>query len=67
MPLIEISMLEGRSAAQKKVLVDGIVRAFGLIGVPEEQLWTKFSESTAENWFVGGDSVADRRKAKETP
>lgn len=64
MPLIEISMLSGRTDEDKQKLVDGVTDAFAKIGVPPESVWTKFSEYTAENWFVGGDSVAKRQKAR---
>lgn len=62
MPLVEITMMDGRSADQKRALMaevtDAVVRS---IGAPRETIRVAIREIPAEHWGIGGVSVADLR------
>ena len=60
MPLVQISMLPGRSAEQKRALLaevtDAVVRT---CKVQPDQVRVLISEIAAEHWSVGGVSRAE--------
>jgi 4-oxalocrotonate tautomerase len=60
MPLVQISMLPGRSPEQKRALLaevtDAVVRT---CKVPPETVRVLISEIAAEHWAVGGVSRAE--------
>lgn len=65
MPLIQISMLPGRSAAQKKALISEVTDAVArTCKVAPEQVRVLISEIAAEHWAVGGVSIAERNSGK---
>ena len=65
MPLVDISLLPGRSEQEKQSIADGISDAFEKIGVDPDAVWIKFTEVSADDWFVGHDSLTARKKARE--
>ncbi|GEO25212.1 4-oxalocrotonate tautomerase [Alicyclobacillus acidoterrestris] len=60
MPLIQMSILEGRSKEAKKAamkeVTDAVVRT---LGVPPETVRVLIYEMPKEHWSVGGISKAD--------
>lgn len=66
MPMVTISMMEGRSKAQKDAVAWRISEAMEQeMGVPPEALWLRFEDVSPDEWYVGPSSTADRRKARE--
>jgi len=65
MPIINASILEGRTVEQKRALIrelaEGAVRA---LGVREEQVRVIINEVSPENWGTGAISKADLEKKK---
>ena len=65
MPYVNIKLVEGRSAEAKKALAnditDAIVRHCG--GAPDH-VYVVFEDIPATDFIVGGQTVADRRKAR---
>ena len=68
MPLIQISMLPGRSAEQKKGLLrdvtDAVVRN---CRVPAETVRVLIIEIAPEHWAIAGISKAESDAAKKAP
>ncbi len=62
MPLVEVTMIEGRSAEQKSALItqvtDAVERA---IGAPRNAIRVAIRELPAEHWAIGGVSIAETR------
>lgn len=62
MPLVEITMIEGRTPEQKRALLaevtDAVERA---IAAPREAIRVAIRELPAEHWAIGGVSIAERR------
>lgn len=55
MPLIEISMLEGRTSAQKKKLIHDVTHTVvSSIGAPIESIRVVIREVPLDHWGVGG-------------
>jgi phenylpyruvate tautomerase PptA (4-oxalocrotonate tautomerase family) len=65
MPLVNISMLPGRTLQDKQTIVDGVIDAFDKIGVAPDAIWVKFTDVSADDWFVGNDSLTARKKARD--
>ena len=67
MPLIQISMLPGRSAEQKKGLLrdvtDAVVRN---CGVPADAVRVLITEIAPEHWAVAGVSKTESDAAKKS-
>ncbi len=65
MPLLTIALVEGRSKAEKDALSRRICEAMNEeMGVPPEAIWIKYEDVSADEWYVGPDSIADRKKAR---
>lgn len=68
MPLIHISILEGRSAQMKHRLIEelahGCARA---LEIPVERVHVAIHEMSADDYGVGGVSVAQTRAIPPTP
>ena len=54
MPVVTIEMLEGRSIAQKKQLVEGITTEFVKIGTNAEKVTIIFRDIAKHNLATGG-------------
>ncbi len=62
MPLVEITLVEGRSPAQKKALILGVTAAVEqAVAAPRETIRVVLREVAAEHWAVGGVTIAERR------
>jgi len=64
MPLVEISMIEGRTPQQVRSLHEAMTAAVeATLGVPRESVWVVIRELPASNWAEGGITIAERRAA----
>ncbi len=62
MPLIEIHMLEGRTEAQKKALLEAVTRAVrDSIGAPVETIRVWIQEFSRPEYMAGGVWYGDKR------
>jgi 4-oxalocrotonate tautomerase family enzyme len=62
MPVINVKMLNGRTAAQKSALIAELAEATKrTLGVPEEAIRILLTEIAPENWGVGSRSMAELR------
>jgi 4-oxalocrotonate tautomerase len=71
MPLVEITIIEGRTSAQKSALITQVTDAVeNAISVPRQAIRVAIRELPAEHWAIGGVSIAENRAAqaeKKTP
>ncbi len=64
MPLVEVSMIEGRTAQQIRSLHEAMTAAVETtLGVPREAIWVVIRELPATDWAEGGITIAERRAA----
>ncbi|WP_417255019.1 2-hydroxymuconate tautomerase [Celeribacter sp.] len=62
MPLVEITMIEGRSAEQKAALIRQVTDAVECaISAPRSAIRVALRELPAEHWAIGGLSIAEIR------
>ena len=62
MPLVEITMIEGRTSAQKKALITALTDAVEQsISAPRPAIRVAIRELPAEHWAIGGVSIAETR------
>ncbi|MFY9237531.1 MAG: 4-oxalocrotonate tautomerase family protein [Roseovarius sp.] len=60
MPLINISMFEGRTDAQKKAVAEGIMKVFEKeLGSGPAHTWIVFQDVSRDDWFTGGNSQTE--------
>jgi 4-oxalocrotonate tautomerase len=63
MPLVEIHMLEGRTDAQKRALLDAVTEAIrGSLGVPLTSIRVWIQEFSPREYMAAGELYADRKK-----
>jgi 4-oxalocrotonate tautomerase len=63
MPLVEIHLLEGRTAEQKRALLDAVTRAIHeSIGAPLDSIRVWIEELEPDGYMAGGVLAADKRK-----
>jgi 4-oxalocrotonate tautomerase len=68
MPLIEIHMLEGRTANDKKKLLASVTDAVhGAIGAPLTSIRVWINELKVEDYMVAGELAADHKKPSDAP
>lgn len=66
MPYISISIMEGRTQAQKKALAKRITSAIvEELDVQPEHVWIRFQNTALGDWFTGPDSEAEIRKRRK--
>ncbi len=64
MPLVEVSMIEGRTPQQIRSLHEAMTAAVETtLGVPRESVWVVIRELPPSNWAEGGITIAERRAA----
>ena len=60
MPLIKVSMFDGRTQEQKKALAEGIMKTFEeVLGSGPAHTWIVFDDVARDDWFTGGDSQTE--------
>jgi 4-oxalocrotonate tautomerase len=61
-PLIEVTLVEGRSAEQLRALIAGLTRAaVEAVGAPVESVRVVVREVPATHWAAGDVTIAERR------
>jgi 4-oxalocrotonate tautomerase len=62
MPLIEVTMVEGRTAEQLRALISGLTRvAVEAVDAPVDSVRVVIREVPATHWAAGGVTIAERR------
>lgn len=62
MPLVNIQMAEGRTAAQKKALMTAITEAMHEhVGAPRESVRVWINEFANSDFMAGGEVLADKQ------
>ncbi len=65
MPLIQATIMEGRTQAQKEAFFKGVTEvAMETLGVRAEQVRVILNEVPKSHWAIAGISVAERDKAQ---
>jgi 4-oxalocrotonate tautomerase len=60
MPFAQIYMLEGRTTAQKKAVIEKVTQALiEAVGAPKEAVRVWIHEMPKENWGIAGVSAKD--------
>lgn len=68
MPLIQVTMIEGRTAEQKRALLAAITSAVHeTIGAPLDSIRVWVSDVPAEQFMSAGTMASDRRAAAPPP
>ena len=58
MPVVQVDMMEGRTAEQKERLIKAIVKAFEEIGVKPESLTIVIHDVPRTNWGIRGQQAS---------
>ena len=62
MPLIEVTLVEGRTAEQLRTLISGLTRAaVEAVDAPVESVRVVVREVPATHWAAGDVTIAERR------
>ena len=65
MPFVNIRILKGHSKQRKDEISQRVTDAIAEVAqLPKEAIWVVFEDVESDDWYVGGDSVADRRKKR---
>lgn len=65
MPLIQATIMEGRTQEQKEAFYKGVTQvAVETLNVRPEQVRVIINQVPTEHWAIGGISVAERDKGK---
>lgn len=65
MPFVRVTIVEGRSAAQKQAAATAITEAVAThCGGDPSHVYVVFDEVSATDWTVGGVTVAERRRRR---
>ena len=63
MPIAQIQMMEGRSAEQKRAVIEKVTAALvEAVGAPVESVRVLITEIPKENWGIAGKSAKDLGK-----
>lgn len=66
MPLVEVTMVEGRSPAQVRALISGLTAAVvEAVGAPQAAVRVVVREVPATHWAAGDQTIAERRAEQE--
>lgn len=65
MPLIQIHIARGRTAEQKRELLDAVTRATQeTLGAPLESIRVWIQEFDADDYMAGGELLSERRRRR---
>jgi 4-oxalocrotonate tautomerase len=65
MPLIEVTMVEGRTPEQVRALITGLTQAaVEAVDAPQESVRVVVREVPATHWAAGDVTIAERRAGK---
>jgi len=63
MPLVQVTLVAGRSATQKETLIGSLTDAVvSALGAPRESVRVLLYEVPSAHWGVGGKSKLEQRK-----
>ena len=63
MPFVNIRLVGGRSQEKKDEISKRVTDAVSdVLELPKSDIWVVFEDVTAEEWYVGGTTVAELRK-----
>jgi 4-oxalocrotonate tautomerase len=63
MPFVNIQILKGHSQERKDEISRRVTAAISEIAqLPKEAIWVVFEDVTAEDWYIGGATVAELKK-----
>jgi 4-oxalocrotonate tautomerase len=63
MPLVEITLIEGRSPEMLRALIGAVTSAVQeSLRVPRETIRVIIREVPATHWAIGGETMEDRRR-----
>jgi len=63
MPFVNIRILKGHSQERKDEISHRVTAAISEIAqLPKDAIWVVFEDVTAEDWYVGGTTVAELKK-----
>ena len=66
MPLIEVTMVEGRTPEQLRALITGLTdAAVAAVDAPRETVRVVVREVPTTHWAAGDVTIAERRAAQE--
>ena len=64
MPFVNIRILKGHSQERKDEMSRRVTAAISEVAqLPKEAIWVVFEDVTAEDWYIGGTTVAALKKA----
>jgi len=64
MPLVEVTMAQGRAPETIRALIDGVHRAVvDAVGVPDASVRVIVREVPATHWAAGNETLAERAAA----
>jgi 4-oxalocrotonate tautomerase len=64
MPFVNIQILAGHSQQRKDQIAKRVVAAISEVAeLPSEAIWVVFEDVRSDDWFVGGTSVTEHKKA----
>lgn len=67
MPLIEVTMVEGRTSEQVRALITGLTdAAVAAVEAPRETVRVVVREVPATHWAAGDVTIAERRAQEES-
>jgi 4-oxalocrotonate tautomerase len=68
MPLIQVTMVEGRTTEQKHALIRNLSASMSeTLGVPLERIRVAIYEISADEWGIGGEPFSVARPGGLTP
>lgn len=68
MPLIQVTMVEGRTIEQKHALIRNLSSTMAeTLGVPLERIRVAIYEITADEWGIGGEPFSVARPGGASP
>jgi len=63
MPLVEVTLVEGRAPEQIRALIEALTTAAQTsINAPRESVRVVVREVPATHWAAGGETIAERRE-----
>ncbi|MGH6623353.1 MAG: tautomerase family protein [Burkholderiaceae bacterium] len=64
MPFVTIRILKGHSQERKNEISRRVTDAVSEVAeLPKHAIWVVFEDVTAEDWYVGGTTVAELKKS----
>jgi 4-oxalocrotonate tautomerase len=64
MPFVTIKILEGHPQERKDEISRRVTEAIAEVAqLPKQAVWVVFDDVSAEDWYVGAETVASMKKA----